>query len=130
MGLRTRNKVSPNFNMSSMTDIVFLLLIFFMLTSTLVTTNALDLVLPSSKAKSVKKQTVSVSIDKALKHYIDQDEVSVGSMENLIHQRLADAEDKVIVLRVEQGVPIEYAVKVMDIAYQNKYKIVLATKPE
>lgn len=113
-----------------MTDIVFLLLIFFMLTSTLVTTNALDLVLPSSNSKSVKKQTVSVSIDKALKHYIDQDEVSVGSMENLIHQRLADAEDKVIVLRVEQGVPIEYAVKVMDIAYQNKYKIVLATKPE
>jgi biopolymer transport protein ExbD len=130
MGLRTRNKVSPNFNMSSMTDIVFLLLIFFMLTSTLVTTNALDLGLPSSNSKSVKKQTVSVSIDKALKHYIDQDEVSVGSMENLIHQRLADAEDKVIVLRVEQGVPIEYAVKVMDIAYQNKYKIVLATKPE
>lgn len=130
MGLRTRNKVSPNFNMSSMTDIVFLLLIFFMLTSTLVTTNALDLVLPSSKAKSVKKQTVSVSIDKALKHYIDQDEVSVGSMENIIHQRLANTEDKVIVLRVEKGVPIEYAVKVMDIAYQNKYKIVLATKPE
>lgn len=130
MGLRTRNKVSPNFNMSSMTDIVFLLLIFFMLTSTLVTTNALDLVLPSSKAKSVKKQTVSVSIDKALKHYVDQDEVAVGSMENLIHQRLANAEDKVIVLRVEKGVPIEYAVKVMDIAYQNKYKIVLATKPE
>ena len=130
MGLRTRNKVSPNFNMSSMTDIVFLLLIFFMLTSTLVTTNALDLVLPSSKAKSVKKQTVSVSIDKSLKHYVDQDEVSIRSMENLIHQRLADAEDKVIVLRVEKGVPIEYAVKVMDIAYQNKYKIVLATKPE
>ena len=130
MGLKTRNKVSPNFNMSSMTDIVFLLLIFFMLTSTLVTTNALDLVLPSSKAKSVKKQTVSVSIDKSLKHYVGQDEVSVGSMENIIHQRLADSEDKVIVLRAEKGVPIEYAVKVMDIAYQNKYKIVLATKPE
>ena len=130
MGLKTRNKVSPNFNMSSMTDIVFLLLIFFMLTSTLVTTNALDLVLPCSKAKSVKKQTVSVSIDKSLKHYVGQDEVSVGSMENIIHQRLADSEDKVIVLRVEKGVPIEYAVKVMDIAYQNKYKIVLATKPE
>lgn len=130
MGLRTRNKVSPNFNMSSMTDIVFLLLIFFMLTSTLVTTNALDLVLPSSKAKSVKKQTVSVSIDKGLNHYVDQDKVSEASMENVIHQRLANTDDKVIVLRVEQGVPIEYAVKVMNIAYQNKYKIVLATKPE
>jgi biopolymer transport protein ExbD len=113
-----------------MTDIVFLLLIFFLITSTLVTTNALDLVLPSSNSKSVKKQTVSVSIDKGLNHFVDRDQVSVGSMENIIHQRLANADDKVIVLRVEKGVPIEYAVKVMDIAYQNKYKIVLATKPE
>jgi len=130
MALKTRNKVSPNFNMSSMTDIVFLLLIFFMLTSTLVTTNALDLVLPSSKAKSVKKQTVSVSIDKDLRHYIDTDPVDARSMENILRQRLADAEDKVIVLRVEKGVPIEYAVEVMDIAYRNRYKIVLATRPE
>ena len=129
MALRTRNKVSPNFNMSSMTDIVFLLLIFFMLTSSLVTTNALDLVLPSSKSQSVKKQTVSVSIDKNLNHYVDRDKVSVAVMENMIHERLSDAEDKVIVLRVEKGVPIEYAVKVMDIAYQNQYKIVLATDP-
>lgn len=130
MGLRTRNKVSPNFNMSSMTDIVFLLLIFFMLTSTLVTTNALDLVLPSSKSKSVKKQSVSVSIDKSLNHFIDTDPIDARSMESVLRQRLADAEEKVIVLRVEQGVPIEYAVEVMDIAYQNQYKIVLATKPE
>ncbi len=130
MGLRTRNKVSPNFNMSSMTDIVFLLLIFFLITSTLVTTNALNLVLPSSKSKVVQKQKVSVSIDKGLNYYVDMDPVSVGSMENVLHQRLANADDKVIVLRVEKGVPIEYAVKVMDIAYQNKYKIVLATKPE
>ena len=130
MGLRTRNKVSPNFNMSSMTDIVFLLLIFFMLTSTLVTTNALDLVLPSSKSKSVKKQSVSVSIDKSLNHFIDTEPIDARSMESVLRQRLADAEEKVIVLRVEQGVPIEYAVEVMDIAYQNQYKIVLATKPE
>ena len=130
MAFRTRNKVDPNFNMSSMTDIVFLLLIFFMLTSTLVTTNALDLVLPSSTAKSVKKQTVSVSIDANLNHYIDRDKVEPAFMVSMIQQRQATAEDKVIVLRVEKGVPIEYAVKVMDIAYQNQYKIVLATKPE
>jgi biopolymer transport protein ExbD len=136
MGLRTRNKVSPNFNMSSMTDIVFLLLIFFMLTSTLVTTNALDLVLPSSKSKSVKKQTVSVSIDKALVHKVDNEVVNPGSMEYVIKQHLTDAmakngtDDQIIVLGVDKSVPIEYAVKVMDIAYQNKYKIVLATNPE
>jgi len=112
-----------------MTDIVFLLLIFFMLTSTLVTTNALDLVLPSSKAKSVKKQTVSVSIDKNLEHYIDRDKVEPAFVESLLKTRLADSEDKVVVLRVEKGVPIEHAVMVMDIAYRNQFKIVLATQP-
>lgn len=130
MGLQSRNKVSPNFNMSSMTDIVFLLLIFFMLTSTLVTTNALDLVLPNSSSKVVDKQTVSVSIDKNLAYYIDRDEITPGDMEYTLLQRLSGAEEKVVVLRVEQGVAIEHAVKVMDIAYRNKLKIVLATQPE
>ena len=130
MGLSTRNKVSPNFNMSSMTDIVFLLLIFFMLTSTLVTTNALDLVLPNSNSKVVDKQTLSVSIDKNLVHYIDRDEIDVGFMESTLLSRLSQAEEKVVVLRVEKGVPIEYAVKIMDIAYRNKLKVVLATTPE
>jgi len=111
-----------------MTDIVFLLLIFFMLTSSIVTTNALDLVLPNSQARSVKKQTVTISIDKKLKHYIDAKEIDARSMESVLRQRLSDAEDKVIVLQVEKGVSIEYAVEVMDIAYRNQYKIVLATE--
>ena len=64
MTLKSRNKVSANFNMSSMTDIIFLLLIFFMLTSTLISPNALDLLLPSSKSQTVEKQTISVEIQK------------------------------------------------------------------
>ena len=64
MNLRGRNRVSPEFNMSSMTDIVFLLLIFFMLTSTMVTTNALDLVLPKAKGKTDSNKSISVSINK------------------------------------------------------------------
>jgi len=130
MALTTRNKVSPNFNMSSMTDIVFLLLIFFILTSTLVTTNALDLVLPNSNSKVVDKQTLSVAINKDLVHYIDQDVIEPEFMENQLLSRLTGAEEKVVVLRVEKGVPIEYAVKVMDIAYRNKLKVVLATQPD
>jgi biopolymer transport protein ExbD len=130
MSLRPRNKVSVEFSMASMTDIVFLLLIFFMLTSTLVTTNALDLVLPSSKAKSVKKESVSVSITKDLRYFINMDPIEPAFMETTLAQRLNGQEDQVIVLRVEQGVPIEHAVEVMDIAYRNHYKIVLATKPK
>lgn len=66
MRLRGRNKVTPEFNMSSMTDIVFLLLIFFMLASTLVTTSAIDILLPTANGKTENKKSVAVSIKKDL----------------------------------------------------------------
>ncbi len=128
MALKSKNKISATFSMSSMTDIVFLLLIFFMLTSTLVTTNALDLVLPNSNAQTVKKQRVSVSINAELEYFIDKESIELKFIEKLLVQRLADQEEQVLVLRVDKSVPIEYAVEVMDIAYRNKFKIVLATQ--
>jgi biopolymer transport protein ExbD len=128
MALKSRNKVSAVFSMSSMTDIVFLLLIFFMLTSTLVTTNALDLVLPNSTAQTVKKQRVSVSINENLEYYIDKEQVQLQYIESQLIDRLAGQDEKVVVLRVDKTVAIEHAVEVMDIAYRNKFKIVLATQ--
>ena len=73
MILKSHNKINPNFSMSSMTDIVFLLLIFFMLTSTLVTTNALEIILPSSSAQPLKKQSVSVSITEDLRYFVNNE---------------------------------------------------------
>ena len=128
MALKSRNKVSAVFSMSSMTDIVFLLLIFFMLTSTLVTTNALDLVLPNSTAQTVKKQRVSVSINENLEYYIDKERVELKYIEAKLIEKLAGQEEQVVVLRVDKAVAIEHAVAVMDIAYRNKFKIVLATQ--
>tara|TARA_B100000780_G_C21117475_1_gene452270 strand:+ start:1499 stop:1894 length:396 start_codon:yes stop_codon:yes gene_type:complete len=128
MALKSRNKVSAVFSMSSMTDIVFLLLIFFMLTSTLVTTNALDLVLPNSTAQTVKKQRVSVSINENLEYYIDKEQVQLQYIESQLIALLAGQDEKVVVLRVDKTVAIEHAVAVMDIAYRNKFKIVLATQ--
>ena len=128
MALRSKNKVSAAFNMSSMTDIVFLLLIFFMLTSTLVTTNALDLVLPNSTAQTVKKQRVSVSINENFEYFIDKESVELKYIEAQLIDKLAGQDEQVVVLRVDKSVPIEYAVEVMDIAYRNKFKIVLATQ--
>jgi biopolymer transport protein ExbD len=130
MKFRSRNRVTPEFNMSSMTDIVFLLLIFFMLTSTMVTTNALDLNLPKAKGKTENNHNVSVNITKDLQYFIDQDPVTEESLEAQLSGKMAGAEDKAIVLRVEQGVPIEKAVTVMDIANRNHYKIVLAVNPK
>ena len=128
MALRSKNKVSAAFSMSSMTDIVFLLLIFFMLTSTLVTTNALDLVLPNSTAQTVKKQRVSVSINENFEYFIDKEAVEIKYIEAQLIDKLAGQDEQVVVLRVDKSVPIEYAVEVMDIAYRNKFKIVLATQ--
>ena len=129
MALKSRNKVSPNFNMSSMTEIVFLLLIFFMLTSTLVSPNALKLLLPNSKAKTLEKQTISVSINKDLDFYINENQVIVSNLENELKQVLSQQQEPAIILHADKTVDIEHVVKVMDIAYRNKYKIVLATKP-
>ena len=128
MALKSRNKVSAVFSMSSMTDIVFLLLIFFMLTSTLVTTNALDLVLPNSTAQTVKKQRVSVSINENLEYFIDKEQVELKYLESLLIEQLAGQDEQVLVLRVDKSIAVEHAVEVMDIAYRNKFKIVLATQ--
>ena len=129
MGLRSRNKVSANFNMSSMTDIVFLLLIFFMLTSTLVSPNALKLLLPSSKAKTLEKQTISISITKDIDFYINENKVTAASIEQELKLLISNEKEPAIILHTDKAVAIEHVVKVMDIAYRNKYKIVLATSP-
>ena len=130
MSLRSKNKVSANFSMSSMTDIVFLLLIFFMLTSTLVSPNALKLLLPNSKARTLEKQTISVSITPEIEYYIQDQKFPFDQLENQLKQRLANEEEPAIVLHADKTVDIEFAVKVMDIAYRNKYKVVLATNPK
>lgn len=129
MNLRRRNKVNPNFNMSSMTDIVFLLLIFFMLTSTLVSPNALKLLLPSSKAKTLEKQTISISINKDIHFYINENRVDENNLEQEIGNLVKGTEEPAIILHADKTVDIEHIVTVMDIAYRNKYKIVLAVKP-
>ena len=130
MNLRGRNKVSPEFSMSSMTDIVFLLLIFFMLTSPVITPEALDLILPKAKGKTTNQQNVSVSITKELQVYINDERISISALESTLKSRLSGIENPTIILRAEEGVPIEKAVNVMDIANRNRYKIVLAVKPE
>ena len=128
MNLRGRNKVNPNFNMSSMTDIVFLLLIFFMLTSTLVTTNALDIVLPSSSAQPLKKQTISISITEDLRYFINNESIERIFLESKIQAHMK-GDDTTIILRAAKTIPLEYVVEVMDVAYRNNFKIVLATQP-
>jgi biopolymer transport protein ExbD len=129
MDIRGRNKVTPEFNMSSMTDIVFLLLIFFMIASTLVTTNAIDILLPKASGKTENKKSVAVSITKNLNYYIDQKLVGSSMLENELLNVLSKQDKPTIVLRAEKSVPVENVVKVMDIANRNRFKVILAVKP-
>jgi len=129
MNLRGRNKITPEFNMSSMTDIVFLLLIFFMIASTLVTTNAIDILLPKASGKTENKKSISVSIQKDLTFYIDQRMVKVQNLESELLVLFQNETAPSIILRAEKSVPVDYVVKVMDIANRNKFKIILAVNP-
>jgi biopolymer transport protein ExbD len=129
MNIRGRNKVTPEFNMASMTDIVFLLLIFFMLASTLVTTNAIDILLPKASGKTENKKSVAVSITADLRYYIDQKLVGESVLESELLTILSTQENPTIVLRAEKSVAVENVVKVMDIANRNRFKVILAVKP-
>ncbi len=127
MKLKGRNKVSPDFSMSSMTDIVFLLLVFFMLTSN--SPNALDLLLPKAKGKSTNTQNVSVSIDKDLQYFVNSQKINGEYIEIELKKALEGQDKPTIILRAEESVAIKEAVYVMDIANRNSYKVILAVRP-
>ena len=127
MKLKSRNKISPEFSMSSMTDIVFLLLIFFMLTAN--SPNALDLLLPKAKGKSTNTQNVSVSINRDLEYFVNNQQINGAYIEIELKKALEGKENPTIILRAEESVAIKEAVNVMDIANRNNYKVILAVRP-
>lgn len=129
MAIRSKNKVSAEFNMSSMTDIVFLLLIFFMITSTMIHPNALELSLPKSSNQTSEKPLTSVSITKDLQFAVEREFVSFEEIEPLLKQKLSGNDKPSVALHVEKSVPMEEVVKIMNIAKNNKWKLILATKP-
>ncbi|MDE6877950.1 MAG: biopolymer transporter ExbD [Odoribacter sp.] len=130
MAIRRSSKLNPNFNMSSMTDIVFLLLIFFLVTSTLVNPNALKLLLPKSTNQLTNRASVTVSIDQNRVYYFNAKVTPFTMLENKIVDALKNAEDPCITIQAEKSVPIEYVVRIMNIAKNHGYKSILATDPE
>lgn len=127
MNLRGRNKITPEFNMSSMTDVVFLLLIFFMIASTLAKQlDTIDVKLPQAKGKTENRQSVAVTIDKNSRFYVDGKSIRKSAVERELTTVLSSREQKVIVLRAQKNVPIDQVVYVMNIANQNAIKVVLA----
>ena len=133
MAIKTRNKIGVSFNSSSMSDLVFLLLIFFMLTSTLVAPNAIKLLLPSSSSKTMAKQTVTVYINDLFQYYVDETPVTDEELPGILSAKIDGQSDATVVLRSDKSVPVQYVVNVIDAvneinnATQQNHKVILAT---
>ena len=136
MALKRNTKVDAQFSVSSMTDIVFLLLIFFLVTSTLINPNALKLLLPKSTGQVNAKATVSVSIkdwgDQTYTYHIngDKEPTEFENVEDQLIGLLSQEEDPTFSIYSDQTVPVGEVVQVMNIAKRNHYKVILATQPE
>ncbi|MBQ6084419.1 MAG: biopolymer transporter ExbD [Bacteroidales bacterium] len=133
MALKRRNQRRIDFNSSSMSDLVFLLLIFFMLTSTLVAPNAIKLLLPQSNSRTMAKQTVTVYINEKMNYFVGDRPVNESQLQSEITVALKGAAEGTVVVRSDKSVPVQYVVTVIDAVnninnetHQN-HKVLLAT---
>ena len=134
MAIRRNSKVNASYSMASMTDIVFLLLIFFLITSTLINPNALRLLLPKSNSQTPSKPLTSVSIKQLsqdeYEYYVEKKSVAFDEIEHSLQLLLLNKEEPTIALYSDDTVPIGEIVKIMNIALRNKYRLILGTAPE
>jgi len=136
MAIRSNLKADASTAMSSMTDIVFLLLIFFLITSTLINPNALKLLLPKSTGQVSAKATTSVSIkdwnDGSYSYHINGNQTAIpfDQVEDSLIEALQNEEDPTFSIYADETVPIKEVVSVMNIAKRNHYKVIMATSPE
>lgn len=136
MAIKKASKVNAEFSMSSLTDIIFLLLIFFMLTSSFVSPNALKLVLPKATNAALAKQTLKLYIDKNLNYKLEDEsdriDITKDNIESILKNKLAgkDDFDATIVINADESVPIKEITAIMAIGNRIKQKVILATQPE
>lgn len=130
MAIKRGSKVEKSFSAASMTDLMFLLLIFMLIATTLINPNALKLMLPKSANQLKEKPYTSVSITSDLKYYVEMDPVSFDKLESVLQNKLNGKEDPTVSLHCDKSVPVDEVVKVMNIAKDNKYKLILATSPK
>lgn len=129
MDIKSKHEVNANFSMSSMTDIVFLLLIFFMLTSSFITPSGLPVNLPSAAVGNIVSQSNSVTITADLKYYLNDNEVSINNLEREL-RKVATEVNGSVAIHVDESVDTKHLVKVAGIAMKLKQKLTIVTKPE
>ena len=136
MAIKSQNKISTRFSLIALVNVVFLLLVFFILTSTIVSPNAIKLQLPSGSGKIITKQTTSVSINANNQIFVNKTLANESNLQQLLAQSLIGQNEGVIVLRTDRKVPVQYIVTVivavtqMNDILKTKYQVILATEPK
>lgn len=134
MALKRRNKIQATFSMSSMTDVIFLLLIFFMVTSTIVFPNAIKVLLPQSKQQTSASPQARVTIDQDLNYYVafGNEAPSPVALEQItpwLQSVKAEHDDMYVTLFADENIPYSKVVEILNIGVTNDFKMVLATRP-
>jgi len=134
MALKRRTKADPNFSMASMTDIIFLLLIFFMITSTIVVPNAIKITLPQANQQTSAKPLARVTIDARLNYYVafgtaGEQMVDYDGVDLFLMDQFDKTPDMFVALYADESVPYKEIVKILNLANERKYKMVLVTRP-
>lgn len=130
MAIKRGSKVEASYSAASMTDLMFLLLIFMLVATTLINPNALKLLLPKSANQIKEKPYTTVSITSDLKYYVETDRVAFSDLEGALQSKLGGMEEPMVSLHCDKSVPVDEVVKVMNIAKNNNYKLILATSPK
>lgn len=130
MAIKRGSKVDKSYSAASMTDLMFLLLIFLLISTTLINPNALKLLLPKSSNNLKEKPYTTVSITADLNYYVETTPVSFSELESVLNAKLTGVEDPTISLHCDKSVAVDQVVQVMNIAKDNKYKLILATSPQ
>ena len=135
MALKRRTKVNEAFSMASMTDVIFLLLIFFMVTSTVVIPNAIKVTLPQAQKQTAAKPLTRVTIDANLNYYVafgkqKEVQVSFDEITPFLQDSYAKEPEMFVAFYADETVPYKEIVKILNIANENKFKMVLATRPQ
>lgn len=133
MNLRNRrHKPSAEVHTAALNDIMFFLMLFFLLASAVSNPQVVKLLLPKSSAgeQSVAKKTMTISITSDLAFHLDKQTVSYEQLEPLIQAQVSNGEELTIMLYADSTVPIQNVISVMDVANRNKVKLVLATEPK
>lgn len=131
MNIKRKRQFKAEVSTSSLNDIMFFLLLFFLIVSSLANPNVIKLLLPTSKsAQTLNKQQISISVTKDKRYYIDSKEISFNDIEPILRSRIGSLQEPTVILRLENSLTVQDLIDVLQIGTDLKVKMVMATNKQ